>query len=103
MGRGGDRRKGKFPAWDRRQTKRKKTGGQENGRGSFFGEATNSGENGKERGEKIASEQIVEGETKEFFAVEQIVEGKTKEIIFWGTDRGRDKEGASGRIAENKA
>lgn len=69
--------------------------------GEFF-RRSNSGENGKERCEKIASEQIAKGETKEFFAVEQIVEGKTKEVIFWGTDRGRDKEGASGRIMENK-
>lgn len=50
---------------------REKIGGQENGRRSFFGEATNSGENGKESCEKIASEQIVEGETKEFFGERQ--------------------------------
>ena len=88
----------KFSERDGRQAKRKvsaagrtagenreKTGGQENGGRRFFGEATNSGENGKERCEKIASEQIVKGGgDKGVFGVEQIVEGKTKEVIFRG-------------------
>ncbi len=50
--------------------KRGKSGSQENGGRRFLGEATNSGENDNESCEKIASEQIVEGETKEFFGVQ---------------------------------
>lgn len=81
---------------------REKTGGQENGGRRFFGEATNSGENGKERCEKIASEQIVEGETKEFSGWNRLWRERQRRLFFGGR-QGRDKEGALGRIEENKA